>query len=223
MSANHVVGERTGRGGIWRSIATKKGDVRESGSGDEATASTATPRNATWGATLPTEKARQVQERLKRERLLRAQPSGQGMEIAGLEPRGGIREDGSPAYPDPNSNPNLNPNDTDSSTPNHGAKPPPTESESQSETETKTGIIGLSQKLWMGSEKVGWKEKRLREEREALEEGRGYGGLIMDQIWDVWTWGKGKEEEEEEGEEDGVRVGVRAAEVDAETKRSSER
>lgn len=51
---------------------------------------------------------------------------------------------------------------------------------------------GLVGRLWMGGEEEGWKERRDREEREALEEGRGYGGLILDQIWEVWNWGEGK-------------------------------
>ncbi|KAE8555338.1 hypothetical protein TMatcc_002567 [Talaromyces marneffei ATCC 18224] len=45
-------------------------------------------------------------------------------------------------------------------------------------------------KIWMGSEAENWKEKRLREEQEALDEGKGYGDLIMDHIWEVWNWGK---------------------------------
>ncbi|OCL14718.1 hypothetical protein AOQ84DRAFT_330578 [Glonium stellatum] len=57
---------------------------------------------------------------------------------------------------------------------------------------------GLLEKVWMGDEKEGWKERRLQEEREALEEGRGYGSMIMEQIWEVWNWGK-----KGEGEGDG--------------------
>lgn len=48
----------------------------------------------------------------------------------------------------------------------------------------------LPEKIWMGSETEGWKEKRLREEQKALDEGKGYGDLIMDHIWEVWNWGK---------------------------------
>ncbi|EED12831.1 conserved hypothetical protein [Talaromyces stipitatus ATCC 10500] len=48
----------------------------------------------------------------------------------------------------------------------------------------------LPEKIWMGSEAENWKEKRLREEQEALNEGKGYGDLIMDHIWEVWNWGK---------------------------------
>lgn len=56
-------------------------------------------------------------------------------------------------------------------------------------------------KIWMGDEKEGWKEQRLEEEKKALESGKGYGSLIMDQIWEVWNQegkdGKKKKEEEQ--------------------------
>lgn len=39
--------------------------------------------------------------------------------------------------------------------------------------------------------KADWKVVREEREREALEDGgKGYGGLIMDQIWEVWNWGR---------------------------------
>ncbi|KAI9930425.1 hypothetical protein ASPWEDRAFT_39308 [Aspergillus wentii DTO 134E9] len=57
---------------------------------------------------------------------------------------------------------------------------------------------GMAERIWMGGEVEGWKERRLREEREALEEGRGYGDLIKEHIWDVWTWGKKDEEDEDD-------------------------
>lgn len=49
-----------------------------------------------------------------------------------------------------------------------------------------------------------WKEERDRREKEAAEEGRGYGDLIADQVWEVWNWGKGgkDEDEKEESEKD---------------------
>lgn len=62
---------------------------------------------------------------------------------------------------------------------------------------------GLLERVWMGDEKEGWKERRLQEEREALEEGRGYGSLIMEQIWEVWNWGKKREGEEDGGKKEG--------------------
>ncbi|KAF2028621.1 hypothetical protein EK21DRAFT_69341 [Setomelanomma holmii] len=49
------------------------------------------------------------------------------------------------------------------------------------------GILG---KLWMGEEKEGWKERRLEEERRALEEGKGYWDIMVEQIWEVWNWDK---------------------------------
>ncbi|KAK3952813.1 hypothetical protein QBC32DRAFT_340607 [Pseudoneurospora amorphoporcata] len=60
---------------------------------------------------------------------------------------------------------------------------------------------GVLTKIWMGDEKEGWKEKRLEEEKKALESGKGYGSLIMDQIWEVWNQeGKG-------GKKDGKKSG----------------
>ncbi|EAW14509.1 uncharacterized protein ACLA_075480 [Aspergillus clavatus NRRL 1] len=58
---------------------------------------------------------------------------------------------------------------------------------------------GVAERIWMGGETEGWKERRLREEQKALEEGKGYGDLIKEHIWDVWTWGQ--KDESEGGEE----------------------
>ena len=60
---------------------------------------------------------------------------------------------------------------------------------------------GLLEKVWMGSEGEDWKAKRDQREKEALAEGKGYGGLIMDQIWEVWSWGREKTEEIKEKDE----------------------
>lgn len=60
----------------------------------------------------------------------------------------------------------------------------------------------LIDRIWLGSEDKNWKEKRDQREREYLEEGKGYGALIMDQIWEVWTWGKDKTEEIKEKDEE---------------------
>jgi hypothetical protein len=58
-------------------------------------------------------------------------------------------------------------------------------------------------KVWMGEEQEGWKERRLEEERKALEEGKSYTDIILDQIWEVWSWEKKKGNEENNGEHDG--------------------
>ncbi|KAL8859936.1 MAG: hypothetical protein Q9178_003484 [Gyalolechia marmorata] len=49
-----------------------------------------------------------------------------------------------------------------------------------------TGVTGLARRLWYGSETEDWKEKRIRQEKEALEDGRGYGGLIADAVREVF-------------------------------------
>ena len=50
-----------------------------------------------------------------------------------------------------------------------------------------------------------WKERRLKEEQEKLDQGEGYGGMIMDQIWDVWNWGEKKAEKLESKDKQVVR------------------
>lgn len=57
---------------------------------------------------------------------------------------------------------------------------------------------GIAQRVWMGGESEGWMERRLKEEQKAIDEGKGYGDLIMDHIWDVWNWGKKREEKDDE-------------------------
>lgn len=56
---------------------------------------------------------------------------------------------------------------------------------------------GVVDRVWMGGEEKGWMERRLEEEKKALEEGKGYGDLIYEYIWDVWSWGKKDEEDDE--------------------------
>ncbi|KAL3467780.1 hypothetical protein BJX64DRAFT_123203 [Aspergillus heterothallicus] len=56
---------------------------------------------------------------------------------------------------------------------------------------------GVLERVWMGSEEPGWKEKRLLEEQKALDEGKGYGDMIKDHIWDVWNQGDDKKKPEE--------------------------
>ncbi|KAI9716359.1 MAG: hypothetical protein M1812_005426 [Candelaria pacifica] len=121
---------------------------------------------------LPTEEARDLKDRLRRERLVRAQPGGQGFED--VDKRGGgsdgVGREGVGVL----------------------------DKVKEREEERKKGVV---QKIWMGSEEEGWKERRLREEQEALDEGRGYGGLIIDQIWEVWNWGR-KSDDDDDGDGD---------------------
>nr|CDP25241.1 Putative protein of unknown function [Podospora anserina S mat+] len=73
---------------------------------------------------------------------------------------------------------------------------PPTEAK---EEEEKKGVIT---KIWMGGEKDGWQERRMEEEKKALEEGKGYGDLIMEQIYEVFGWGGKKDDEKKEKPEE---------------------
>lgn len=57
---------------------------------------------------------------------------------------------------------------------------------------------GLAERVWMGGEQEGWRERRIKEEQQALAEGRGYGDLIKEHVWDVWT---GKKSGGKDGEE----------------------
>lgn len=62
---------------------------------------------------------------------------------------------------------------------------------------------GMWSRIWYGGEDEDWKKKRLEEDSKAIAEGKGYGDIIMEQIWEVWnqTTGKGKTEEKKEGDD----------------------
>lgn len=60
----------------------------------------------------------------------------------------------------------------------------------------------MARRLWMGGEKEGWVERRARVEREGLERGGGYGGLILGQVREVF-WGRGEEGGGGDGDGDG--------------------
>lgn len=77
--------------------------------------------------------------------------------------------------------------------------------------ERSRGIDGIARGMWMGGETEGWRQQRAEEEKKALEEGKGYGSLIMQHIREAWgvddTSGRRKEEgageKKGEGESDG--------------------
>ena len=58
------------------------------------------------------------------------------------------------------------------------------------------------ERIWMGDEKEGWKERRIEEEKKALQEGKTYTDLVFGQIWDVWNWDKKKPTEKKEDKKD---------------------
>ena len=47
------------------------------------------------------------------------------------------------------------------------------------------------------NQREAWKVQREKEIKEDVEEGKGFGDMIMDQIWEVWNWGKPKEDEDD--------------------------
>lgn len=51
--------------------------------------------------------------------------------------------------------------------------------------------------VWMGGEDKDWQRKRAEEHQKQFDEGKGMGGIIMDQISDVWNgnWGSGAKKE----------------------------
>ncbi|RAK79585.1 uncharacterized protein BO72DRAFT_399375, partial [Aspergillus fijiensis CBS 313.89] len=132
ISANHLTRERTGR-----SIVDRLEDKISAGRSHPL---------ASLGNGLPSERALEIQARLKADRERQIEEA-KGEELAKLKAR------------------------------EEFDKP-------------------VLQRVWMGGETEGWKERRLREEQKALDEGKGYGDLIREHIWDVWTWGKGDGEGE---------------------------
>lgn len=75
------------------------------------------------------------------------------------------------------------------------------------------GKSGVLEELRRTQDEAGrgqWKVERDKREKEAAEEGRGYGDLIMDQVWEVWNWRKktsdaDEDENIDEGKKDGKR------------------
>lgn len=59
---------------------------------------------------------------------------------------------------------------------------------------------GIVSRIWMGDEKEDWRKERAKREKETLENGEGYGTLIMDQVKEVFSSSKkGGGEEAEQG------------------------
>ena len=62
---------------------------------------------------------------------------------------------------------------------------------------------GMLKRVWMGEEGDDWVEERKRKEREALEEGRGYGGLIFDYVKEAFGMKDDDEDDDNEAEDNG--------------------
>lgn len=55
------------------------------------------------------------------------------------------------------------------------------------EQRKKQGLARVVDEVWMGGEGKDWQRKRMEEHQRSFEEGKGMGGIIMDQIYDVWS------------------------------------
>ena len=60
-----------------------------------------------------------------------------------------------------------------------------------------SGTKGLAKRIWMGDAKADWKEKRMQEERENAEQGKGISDVIIDQVKEVWGVPKEDDDREE--------------------------
>ncbi|KAL8696448.1 MAG: hypothetical protein Q9201_007655 [Fulgogasparrea decipioides] len=87
----------------------------------------------------------------------------------------------------------------------------------QQQLHEESGVLGLLRKLWYGNETEGWQKRRIEEEMEALEEGRGYGGLIGDAVREVFG-GKVEREDVERFNEERRREREREREREEEGK-----
>ncbi|OAL40345.1 hypothetical protein AYO20_00081 [Fonsecaea nubica] len=61
-----------------------------------------------------------------------------------------------------------------------------------------------AREAWANRQNEDWKERRLKEEQEKLEQGEGYGNMIVDQIWEVWNQGEKNADELKERDEEVV-------------------
>lgn len=63
-----------------------------------------------------------------------------------------------------------------------------------------TGVKGLAKKVWMGDQKSDWKKQRMQEERDAVEEGKSFSDVIIDQVKEVWGVPKEEDKDDKEAE-----------------------
>lgn len=57
---------------------------------------------------------------------------------------------------------------------------------------------GFWKRIWMGGERDDWVEERMRKEKEALEDGRGYAGLIADQVREAFGYKDTEDEDDKD-------------------------
>ncbi|KAF4445571.1 rhomboid family membrane protein [Fusarium austroafricanum] len=71
---------------------------------------------------------------------------------------------------------------------------------SQQSEEEKTGVAKALNDVWMGGEEKNWREQRAKEHQQKIEEGKGIGDIIVEQVADVWSGNWGKSAKKQNGE-----------------------
>jgi hypothetical protein len=66
-------------------------------------------------------------------------------------------------------------------------------------------VQGGAESLLQRKMQEDWKQQRLREEQEKLDQGEGYWDMIKDQVWQVWNQEENKMEELKEKDEEVVK------------------
>ena len=57
---------------------------------------------------------------------------------------------------------------------------------------------GITEQVEASRQQAKWALERQREEQEALDEGKGFADIIMDQVYEVWNWGKKRDDDDDE-------------------------
>ena len=57
--------------------------------------------------------------------------------------------------------------------------------------------VGIAEQVEASRQQAKWAVERQKEEQEALDEGKGFGDIIMDQVYEVWNWGKKRDDDDE--------------------------
>lgn len=56
--------------------------------------------------------------------------------------------------------------------------------------------VGIAGQVGVGKQKKDWVRERDEEVKDALDVGKGLSDMIVDQIYEVWNWGKKRDDDE---------------------------
>lgn len=63
--------------------------------------------------------------------------------------------------------------------------------------ETQEALRASRDRPGLAGQSKDWKHERDQEVAEAIEDGKGFGDMIMDQVYEVWNWGKKRDDDDE--------------------------